>query len=77
MLVHSDAHPFNMMFVKRTDGEAGDELRAILDWQGVHAGYPTYDLLRLVCTSANATMRVEHFAGAFDRCSICINLHKP
>ena len=32
-MVHSDAHPFNMMFVKNADGEASDELRAILDWQ--------------------------------------------
>lgn len=48
VLVHGDVQPLNMLFEKNADGEAGDRIVALLDWQGAHQGCGAEDVARVL-----------------------------
>uniref|UniRef100_A0AC34FNB7 CHK kinase-like domain-containing protein n=1 Tax=Panagrolaimus sp. ES5 TaxID=591445 RepID=A0AC34FNB7_9BILA len=66
LLVHADLWSSNIIFVADKDGNATDEILAILDWQVVHEGNMLLDFVRLMLNSLDGDIRREAELYIFD-----------
>ncbi|KAI3413221.1 hypothetical protein GPALN_010721 [Globodera pallida] len=56
-MVHSDLWSPNILWTKNADGQASENLCAIIDWQTVHAGNPCEDICRLLALNTSGDYR--------------------
>ncbi|KAL3109918.1 hypothetical protein niasHT_016534 [Heterodera trifolii] len=62
-IVHADLWAPNILWTKNAEGQASDQLCAIIDWQTVHSGNPCEDIGRLLSlntTSAYRRANINH-----------------
>uniref|UniRef100_A0A914WBD9 CHK kinase-like domain-containing protein n=1 Tax=Plectus sambesii TaxID=2011161 RepID=A0A914WBD9_9BILA len=76
VLVHGDLWMNNMLW-RRCDGnntqdETTDQLLAIIDWQLVHPGCVSEDLVRLFCSSVSPEIRRNHLHELLEYYHICL-----
>ncbi|KAK0408470.1 hypothetical protein QR680_003978 [Steinernema hermaphroditum] len=55
--VHGDLWTHNIMWKVDGDGQMTKEVKAILDWQMIHSGSPTFDLARFLAISVDPEIR--------------------
>lgn len=67
VLAHGDIHFVNMVWEKMQDGEPGDRLVALIDWQLAHKGCGIEDLARLLAFSFSLETRRQFKQYALDR----------
>ncbi|KAH7713740.1 Protein C04F6.7 [Aphelenchoides avenae] len=59
LLLHGDCWSNNLLFTRNDDGTPSNDVLAFLDWQGVFAGNPMFDLATFLSQSADAEVRRE------------------
>ncbi|KAL3092602.1 hypothetical protein niasHS_007811 [Heterodera schachtii] len=56
-IVHADLWAPNIMWTKNAEGQASDQLGAIIDWQTFHSGNPCEDIGRLLALNTTSAYR--------------------
>ncbi|KAL3115149.1 hypothetical protein niasHT_002515 [Heterodera trifolii] len=67
-IVHADLWAPNILWTKNAEGQASDQLCAIIDWQTVHSGNPCEDIGRLLAlntTSAYRRANINHLLAFY------------
>jgi hypothetical protein len=63
-ICHGDVNPFNVFFDVK-DGKLGSNLRAVIDYQILLYGNPSFDLARFICCSVDGDVRKEGDARSY------------
>ncbi|KAL3104578.1 hypothetical protein niasHT_022289 [Heterodera trifolii] len=66
VLCHGDLWSNNLFFNRLDNGEPGDQLSSIIDWQTCHASTGLNDVIRIIFSSVNAPLRRERMNDWLD-----------
>ncbi|KAL3105349.1 hypothetical protein niasHT_026082 [Heterodera trifolii] len=66
VLCHGDLWSNNLFFNRLGNGDPGDQLSSIIDWQTCHASTGLNDVIRIIFSSVNAPLRRERMNDWLD-----------